>query len=177
VTDSSGASGAELVAAWATVGALFGSLGLLWNTLSEKKRSQASTIAGWSEHEGLGEGIDNGAISIPLHIRNASTVPVYQLRLLIGPMVPGVKPRSVRFWHVFPPGEWNGVRKVKDEHAWGQVGTSVEVEFMDSNGRSWRRDATGRLHRVRDVCRRFRGWITWRRMQRKRKSKRSDRAD
>src|SRR4051794_21365944 len=93
---------AEWAAAIGTVGALLVSMRLWRGSLVERRRSQAALVAAWSNHD-FGSSEDK-EMMVEVELRNASSEPVYQLRLRVGPMLSGRKLRNWRFFHVVPPG-------------------------------------------------------------------------
>lgn len=108
----------------------------------DERRSQAARVSAWVE---LYRRTD-GTRELALHVHNASDMPIYEVELPLP--VPAGEDAETEFIGLVPPGQT--IRKPAPR-SWLASYTEpepVEIEFLDSAGRQWRRDEQGTLVRT-----------------------------
>lgn len=146
------------VAVGAVTAALFAYFGLRAQS-AEARRRQAVTVSGWMHQEGS---------TWKAHVRNGSSLPVYDLRVCFHRMVKAAQaPAAGPAWRtaesvmapresticVFPPGIDRDI-PLPEEYAERFAGATdrtcvVSITFTDAAGKYWRRDEHGKLQQIR----------------------------
>ncbi|WP_433609544.1 hypothetical protein ACQP2P_38620 [Dactylosporangium sp. CA-139114] len=101
----------------------------------DERRGQAARISAWIEEYRK----PNDARELAFHVHNASEMPIYEVEL---PMPEG---GETEFVGLVPPGQT--IRRPAPE-SWRRSYVEpepVEIEFLDSAGRRWKRNEQGRL--------------------------------
>lgn len=142
-------TGAEVFSAVGTVGAFLVGFILLRREhrreaerAEDDRRTQAARISAWVE---LHRKPDGGR-ELAFHIHNASDMPIYEVDL---PMpAPLGRERATEFVGLVPPGQT--IRRAAPQEWLGSYvePEPVEIEFLDSAGRRWRRNELGSLSPV-----------------------------
>ena len=110
---------------------------VLYLSINERRKAQASEVAAWLERE---------VVAVKLVVANSSDLPVYEI--IVIPQFLGRTYETIFIPLMEPKEKWSvrnipvpGTSHVSNEFL------GVEIEFNDSAGRRWKRDRNGKLHR------------------------------
>jgi hypothetical protein len=128
--------------------------GAYWKSVSDKRREQASKITVWSPRSVLppatGIEIEPKYEDVTVAAKNASDAAVKDVRVVLDISTKEVKSGTKKFAWVRARKNWNlgdlGPDQAETTTLSNVITVAVtELTFMDSAGRSWRRDEFGKL--------------------------------
>jgi hypothetical protein len=108
----------------------------------DERRSQAARVSAWVE---LYRRTD-GTRELAFHVHNASDMPIYEVELPLP--APAGNESASEFIGLVPPGQTIRRPAPRDWMSSYVEPEPVEIEFLDSSGRQWRRDEQGTLVRA-----------------------------
>lgn len=138
-------AGADVFSAVGTVGAFTTGFLLLRREFrreadraEDERRAQAARISAWVEVYVRAD----GARELAFHIHNASDMPIYEVEL---PLPGRPEGEGVEFVGLVPPGQT--IRRPAPPEWLRSYGEPepIQIEFLDSAGRRWKRDEQGSL--------------------------------
>jgi hypothetical protein len=101
------------------------------------RRSQAVKVSAWVEAQRTGQ----GGRELLFFVHNASDMPIYEVSL----PSPDEGQDESEFIGLVPPGQTIQRPAPREWLATYYAPEPVEIEFLDSSGRHWKRDEQGRL--------------------------------
>lgn len=102
------------------------------------RRSQAVKVSAWVEAQRTGQ----GGRELLFYVHNASDMPIYEVSL---PMPDEDRDDEAEFIGLVPPGQTIQRPAPREWLTTYYAPEPVEIEFLDSSGRHWKRDEQGRL--------------------------------
>ncbi len=113
----------------------------------EEQRNQAVMVSAWLELHRT----PAGGNELRFHVHNASAMPIFEVSLANPvPDAAGEQGVEAEFVALVPPGQTVERPAPKDWASSYFSPEPVEIEFIDSSGRRWKRDERGSLSRDED---------------------------